>query len=183
MNRLKANIPNLLSASRLFLIVPFYMAMAHSSYFWIIVLTAVIISTDYFDGFLARRFGVVSDFGKILDPLADKICTAVAALALVRFRDFPLWLLIAIIARDAVILLAGLIIVKARRIVPISNIIGRLTMGVTTACFVFYMFDIGPLKGPVSYLALSIMVLSLISYGIGNMEISRRGPAKHKIDE
>ncbi len=165
MKWLTRNLPNLLSAARPVLIVPFVIALAHSSYGWLAFITAIIVLSDYFDGYLARRLGAITDTGKILDPLADKICTAAAALAMVKFRDFPLWLLAAMVARDVIILLAGLVMVRTRSIVPVSDLVGRFTMGVMTACFLIYLLRIGPLELPSAYLTLLSLVLSLVSYG------------------
>jgi CDP-diacylglycerol--glycerol-3-phosphate 3-phosphatidyltransferase len=162
---LKKNLPNLLSASRLILIIPFVMALAHDNYLWLSLITAFIVLSDYFDGFLARRLNAASDTGRILDPLADKICTAIAAIAMVRFRDFPVWLLVAMVVRDLLILLAGLAILKARRVVPVSDLIGRITMGMMSACFVIYLLGIDLLKLPSAYLTLFLMILTLLSYG------------------
>ena len=177
MSWFKTNLPNMISASRLVLIIPFVFALAHDSYFWLAIVTAVIVVSDYFDGYLARRFGAISDTGKILDPLADKICTAIAALAMVRFRDFPQWLLAALVARDIIILLAGLVILKSRRIVPVSDIIGRITMGMMTACFAIYLLRIDALKLPSAYLMLLMIVFSLLSYGRNYVRTLCRNPA------
>ncbi|OGC91393.1 MAG: hypothetical protein A2W25_04485 [candidate division Zixibacteria bacterium RBG_16_53_22] len=176
MNWLKSNMPNILSASRLVLIIPFVFALAHDNYLWLAIVTAIIVVSDYLDGYLARRLGAVSDTGKVLDPLADKICTAVAALAMVQFRDFPVWLLGALVARDIIILLVGLVILKSKRVVPVSNLIGRVTMGIMTACFVIYLFDFRPLKSPSAYLTLIMMIVSLLSYGRNGIRTFARHP-------
>jgi CDP-diacylglycerol--glycerol-3-phosphate 3-phosphatidyltransferase len=166
MNNLKRIIPNLLSASRLVLIVPFVIVLANDNLEWLIVITAAIAITDFLDGYLARVWNVVSDAGKILDPLFDKICTAVAAVALVKFRGFPIGLLAAMVIRDIVILLAGLTLIRSRNIIPVSNLIGRITMGMMTICFAVYILNIKPLKLPVVYLTLLVMIASLVSYGL-----------------
>ena len=177
MSWFKANLPNMISASRLVLIIPFVFALAYDSYVWLAIVTAIIVVSDYYDGYLARRLNAISDTGKILDPLADKICTVIAALAMVRFRDFPQWLLVALVARDIIILLAGLVILKWRRVVPVSDIIGRVTMGMMTACFVIYLFDLDPLKSPSAYLTLTMMIFSLLSYGRNCVITLGRKPA------
>jgi CDP-diacylglycerol--glycerol-3-phosphate 3-phosphatidyltransferase len=161
----RKSIPNLLSALRLILMIPFILALARNKIAILAIVTVVIILTDYFDGFLARAWKASSDTGKMLDPLADKICTGVAALALVSYRDFPVWLLLAMVGRDLLILSGGLAIVGWRRFVPVSDLIGRFTMGIMTACLVVYLLEFELLKLPVVYITLIMMLTSLVSYG------------------
>lgn len=59
--------------------------------------------TDYFDGEIARRYGIVSNFGKLMDPLADKIMTAAAFICLVPLGAVPAWVATTVVARDFLI--------------------------------------------------------------------------------
>ena len=86
--------------------------------------------TDFADGYLARRLHQVSQLGRILDPVADKIFLAAVVAALVAWRDFPPWLLAMLVIRDAGILLAGLFILRSRKQVLPANRSGKYT----TAC-------------------------------------------------
>jgi len=165
MANLRRNIPNLLSLSRIFLIAPFIVALSQNSTPWLIAISAIMILSDYFDGYLARAWNAVSDAGKVLDPLCDKICTAAVAIALVEIREFPLWLLLAMLVRDLIILIAGLILIKLRRMVPVSDKVGRVTMGVMSICLVVYILNIGLLKSPAVYFTIIMLVVSLLSYG------------------
>lgn len=72
--------------------------------------------TDFFDGVIARRFDQVSEIGKLLDPLADRILIVALVVALVARESLPLWLAIAIVARD--VLLLSVFPVLERRKVP-----------------------------------------------------------------
>jgi len=65
----------------------------------ITLLAAFAIFTDFIDGFLARKLNSITDAGKILDPLADKLCVASAAIAAVLYGDLPLVLFLIIITR------------------------------------------------------------------------------------
>ena len=56
--------------------------------------------TDMLDGKIARKYGLVSDFGKIMDPLADKLLVASALVCLVELGDVPAWMVIIILARE-----------------------------------------------------------------------------------
>ncbi len=167
MGPLKRNLPNILSGLRLILIIPFVLAIRRHDNLVVIVSAVSIVLTDYLDGKLARTWNVVSSTGKILDPVADKICTVLAALSLVYFRGFPLWLLILIISRDAIILLASLAVLKLRHIVPVSNVIGKITMVIIALCLMVYLFDIEAFMPAMVIITVVALIISTISYSIG----------------
>jgi len=72
-----------------------------------LVLFGLVIATDWVDGTIARRTGQVSELGKVLDPVADRLAIAAGIMALVLRGVFPLWAAIAILARDVLVLLVG----------------------------------------------------------------------------
>ncbi len=84
--------------------------------------------TDFFDGLLARSLNQVTDFGKILDPVADKICVVVASFALVIAGDVPIWFALLVLLRDFAILVGGSMIITKRRIVVQSTWAGKWTV-------------------------------------------------------
>ena len=69
-------------------------------------------ATDWLDGWLARRSGTVSDLGKVLDPVADRILIVVAAIAVVIDGSFPLWLGAVVLVREALVSI-GVIVLAA----------------------------------------------------------------------
>ena len=102
------SLPNLISLSRLIgcIFVPFFLE-AHQSFYAFLVFVYLGIS-DWFDGFLARKLGQESMIGKILDPLADKICIGVILVYFVFKGFWPCWVVSTIIGRDlAQVLFAG----------------------------------------------------------------------------
>jgi CDP-diacylglycerol--glycerol-3-phosphate 3-phosphatidyltransferase len=158
------HIPNMLSGLRIFLIIPFIYSLAYDDMPAVVLIAVTMILTDYFDGFLARRWNIESETGRILDPLADKICVASVGLVLVFLRGFPPLLLIAMIARDLGILLTGLLVIRNRSVVPVSNILGKITAGVMAACLLVYLFEIGFLKAPAVIITIIMLVVSSLSY-------------------
>jgi cardiolipin synthase (CMP-forming) len=71
------------------------------------LLMGAVISTDWVDGVIARRTGQITELGKLLDPLADRLAMAAAIITLVVIDLFPLWAALLILARDAVVLVAA----------------------------------------------------------------------------
>lgn len=80
-----------------------------------LVLFAVVVATDWVDGALARATGQVSDLGKVLDPVADRLAIAAGLIALVVADAFPLWAALLILVRDVTVLIAGLVLLSKRR--------------------------------------------------------------------
>jgi len=90
------------------------------------IFMSLAILSDTADGKLARRTGTVSDWGKILDPLADKISFAVFAAFLLVTNRLPLWIFAVLAGRDALIVTGGLFMSKGRT-PPSANIWGKLS--------------------------------------------------------
>ncbi len=99
-----ATIPNVLSLLRLASVPIFVWLFVTGRETVAVVLYAIGASSDFLDGFIARRFAQVSELGKVLDPLADRVLILALAVALVARRALPLWLALAVIARDVLVL-------------------------------------------------------------------------------
>jgi cardiolipin synthase (CMP-forming) len=110
-------VPNAVTLVRLLLMPVCAYLLATGRYGWGLVLTAVVGSTDWVDGWLARRFGQVSRVGQLLDPLADRLLIASVAIALVVRGVVPWQAALLLVARDLV-LLAGWPLLKRRGIEP-----------------------------------------------------------------
>ena len=97
------NVPNVISLIRLALIPVFIWLVAIAEYGWAGVLLGVIGSTDWIDGYLARRLGQVTEVGKFLDPLADRLAIIVAVIAGLISGVLPAGFAIALIVREVLI--------------------------------------------------------------------------------
>lgn len=111
------NLPNRLTLARIFLI-PFFLAALHiqlftsdplvcAIFFWCALIIFVVAAiTDYLDGAIARRLNIVTNFGKLFDPLADKLLTMAAFVSFVEILGpngrpiFPAWAIILILGRE-----------------------------------------------------------------------------------
>ena len=110
----KMNLPNKLTIFRVILIVPFVVLLLGGEAGWfgnnllipnLIALAIFIIAslTDLADGKIARKYNMVTNFGKFMDPLADKLLVCSALIALVELGRIPAWIVIVIIAREFII--------------------------------------------------------------------------------
>src|SRR5258708_24345863 len=96
-------IPNIISVIRILLVVPIAMALSHERLALAIILFSVAAMSDAADGFLAKHFGWQSELGAVLDPLADKALLAAVFVTLSLMKLVPLWLMVAAVARDVII--------------------------------------------------------------------------------
>ena len=98
------NLPNTLTSIRMFLIIPFVMIMqiAPDGNGRVAALAIFIIAsiTDFLDGYIARKNHLVTNFGKFMDPLADKLLVSAAMICLVSMDRLPAWMVIIIISRE-----------------------------------------------------------------------------------
>jgi CDP-diacylglycerol--glycerol-3-phosphate 3-phosphatidyltransferase len=174
------NIPNSLSFLRI-IIAPFifyYMGKEDSTGILALLILIAFVS-DYLDGITARKLNMITDAGKIIDPLADKVIVIVVMVGVVVFRDFPLWALIIILARDLVILIVGLLIVKKTKIVPVSNNIGKGAVNAYAVTFIAYIFNWEPVKLYLLALSLVMVVVSSVSYYKSNYQMLKDAKMKN----
>ena len=94
------NLPNKLTIARVILVPIFILFYAFQWYIPAVIVFLVASFTDYLDGHLARKYNLVSNFGKIMDPLADKVLVYAAFALLVESHLIPAWMLIVILARE-----------------------------------------------------------------------------------
>ena len=120
------NLPNLISAGRILLVPVFvfcYLRVSTEASLAVLLLSAL---SDVLDGFIARRFNMVTDLGKILDPVADKLIQAAMMLCL-SLRFPQLWLLLGIhVFRELTLLAMGFIAVKSTGEVSSARWYGKL---------------------------------------------------------
>ena len=103
MGGMTLTLANIVTISRLFLAPVFLVCIlidSPTAVTWSVVIYVVAALTDWLDGFLARRYGEVTSHGVFLDPLADKVLTTSAFIALVVHDIVPLWMVVVIIIRD-----------------------------------------------------------------------------------
>jgi CDP-diacylglycerol---glycerol-3-phosphate 3-phosphatidyltransferase len=97
------NIPNMLTMGRICLIPPVMVLMLEStpySAFWAAILFSIAAITDYLDGYIARKMGLVSLLGKLLDPLADKLIVMATLVVAAQLGHIPGWFVVLLLARE-----------------------------------------------------------------------------------
>jgi cardiolipin synthase len=120
-------VPNVISFARILAIPLFWWLLVRpdTTTAGLIVFIAVV-STDWVDGYWARRTGRVSELGKVLDPVADRLVIASGLVALVIRGAFPFWAALLILVRDAATLLIGAVLLAGRRIRLDVRFLGKI---------------------------------------------------------
>ena len=176
----KMNLPNKLTIFRVILIVPFIILLlgGHAGWFGdntfvtdMIALAIFIIAslTDMIDGKIARKYNLITDFGKFMDPLADKLLVCSAMIALIEMNRIPSWVVIIIIAREFII--SGFrLIASDNGVVIAASYWGKFK---TTFQMVANFPQLQILTNIIMWIALILTVVSLIDYLVKNKDVMK----------
>ncbi|MBN2355055.1 CDP-alcohol phosphatidyltransferase family protein [candidate division KSB1 bacterium] len=155
-------LPNILSVCRL-LFLPFichYISLNSTRGNYIaLILFMLAAVTDFFDGFVARRWNQFSQLGRILDPVMDKLYVNVLMLFLAVYRDLPYWYIACVIGRDLLILLGSVMVISKKKKVLESVFIGKVTLGLYLLVIFSYLLNLQPYN--VIFLWLSVVMIPI----------------------
>ena len=121
------NLPNALTIFRLLLVPVFTHLYSIGSYLWGLAVFVTAALTDALDGYLARKHHQITNFGKLADPLADKLMTLSMLFCLCKSSLVPWWILFVMLAKELVLIVGSTLLVSRRNVVPYSNWAGKLT--------------------------------------------------------
>ena len=175
------NLPNKLTMFRMILIVPFVILLLGGEWGWYrallgdglvytdlaaLVVFVVASLTDLLDGKIARMYNLVTDFGKFMDPLADKLLVSAALIALVELGRLPAWVVIVIISREFIISGFRLVASDNNRVIAASYW-GKFKTFFQMVMVCLMIADISTLQlltDVVMWTALVLTVVSLVDY-------------------
>ena len=176
------NLPNKLTVMRVILIPFFVAALLYdngSSQTMRIVANVIFIVaslTDLFDGKIARKYNLVTNFGKFMDPLADKLLVCSALICLIQLGQLPAWVVIIIISREFII--SGFRLAADNGIVIAASYWGKFKTTFQMIAVILMIFNI-PALATVTMIMLVIAVvltvISLVDYVAKNIEVLTKG--------
>ena len=187
------NLPNKLTVIRVIMIPFFVFFMLNDMGVygkWIALAIFVIASfTDFLDGYLARKNNLVTNFGKFMDPLADKLLVGAAMICLVEIGRLPAWMVIVIISREFII--SGFrLIASDNGIVIAASYWGKIKTVIQMLMIIVLIMNLGtPVNNEITlvvqgvriaeallvWAALVLTVISLVDYVIKNKEVLTKG--------
>ena len=156
---------NVVSMFRLVFTTPIAYALLTDQFwlaFWLCLFAAW---TDWLDGFVARATKTVSEWGKVIDPVADKILVGTVVVILVMKGQFPLWFAITVVARDLIIVFASMYLRRHTPIVPPSLMSGKLAVSAISLAGVMAMIQLYTVRDWCIVLSCALMAVSLWQYG------------------
>ena len=176
------NLPNKLTILRIIL-VPVFVAVMLTNCFgdnsrWVALAIFIIASlTDLLDGKIARKYNLVTNFGKFMDPLADKMLVCSALICLVELGRIPSWMVIVIVARDFVISGFRLVAAESGKVIA-ANYWGKFKTASQMVMICLLIADIQygffPLLSEIfKWVALVLTVISLIIYLADNKDVMK----------
>ena len=173
---------NIISMLRIVLTVPAVWLFATDRWILGLVILGICVISDWLDGFVARKTHEVSDFGKFIDPLADKVFATGMIILMVIRMDFPIWFLLILILRDVSIYIMKRIFYKHSGIVTGANIAGKAFILVLTIAGVLWLIEyyMPGVNVYARYVLYFDTVLMLISWGVYISQSVRMFQSKKK---
>lgn len=170
------NIPNILTAIRLLLIPVFGYYLYYEQY--VIAVTLFILGgiTDVLDGYIARKYNMITSFGKVADPIADKLMQVTALVLLTIQNVIPIVILIIVVAKEAFMIVGGILLYKKDNFVVSANWYGKLATVVFYLAIVLSIFKV-PYSIVFVYFAVLVTLFAFFMYSISYRKI--RNEKKH----
>ena len=177
------NLPNKLTVLRV-IMIPFFVAArlydggANQNMRYVAAALFIIASlTDMLDGKIARKYNLVTNFGKFMDPLADKLLVCSALICMIELRELPAWMVIIIISREFII--SGFRLVASDNgVVIAASYWGKFKTTFQMIGVVLLIFNIPALSMVttiVIWIALALTVISLVDYVVKNAGVLTEG--------
>ena len=178
------NTPNKLTVARMIL-VPFLVVFLLTGWGgeanrWICLAIFVAASvTDWFDGHLARKYNLITNFGKFMDPLADKLLVCSAMICMIEVDKLPAWVVIIIIGREFII--SGFRLVASDNgVVIAASYWGKFKTNFQMFMIIMLIIDLGTstavmIENVLIVIATALTIISLVDYLVKNKQVLSEG--------
>lgn len=175
------NLPNKLTLLRV-IMIPFFVVFMLTEHKWVALIFFILASlTDLADGKIARKYNLVTDFGKFMDPLADKMLVISALICLVGMDRIWAWIVIVIVAREFIISGFRLIAAEKGKVIA-ASMWGKFKTTFQMIMVILMIMDVdyaiseadgfgqffGVVTGIVTVVAVALTIISLIDYLVKN---------------
>lgn len=166
------NLPNALTLLRMIMIPVFAWAYFSIGPKWALLIFLVASFTDYLDGYLARKLNQVTNFGKLFDPLADKLMLLTALFCLARTEYIPWWVLAVMIIKELVMVVGSMFMLGKEHVVVQANMFGKTAtvLFIAAVALIFPWHEsavIHQIGTVVLYIALASSIVALCAYATG----------------
>ena len=161
------NLPNILTLLRMVMIPAVILFFVIGHPYWALFFFLLAGLTDFLDGYLARRFHQITDFGKVMDPLADKLMLITTLICLYLTGSIPLWVPIVIGVKEFTMITVAAFLYRKEIVLP-ANFFGKLATVLFTLAVVLSFFAevAAPWHTILLYIATAVAIFAMIYYGI-----------------
>lgn len=159
------NLPNVLTSLRILFIPVFVWLVLAEHQWWAFGLFAVLMATDKLDGDIARARGLITDFGKIADPIADKALMTAALVSLNIIGALPIWITVVILVREFGITLWRMWMLRHGKVVPASKG-GKLKTVLQSLAVALYLCPLPGWMDIPSYVVMLVAVAVTVVTGV-----------------
>lgn len=165
------NVPNILTMLRMALIAVFIYAYKQDAKPWALVVFWVASLTDFLDGYIARRTNTITSFGKLMDPLADKLLLISALACLMSDGVVPSVVLIVIVSKELLMMIVSMYMLR-KGVVVYAKFVGKLAtvLFMIAVTLSFFHEWVAPIDQVLMYASMAVSVLAMISYGISMLK-------------
>ena len=159
------NIPNVLTMLRIALIGVFIWQYAQGKPFVALAVFVVAGMTDYLDGYIARKRNLITSFGKLMDPLADKLMLITVLYCLMMDGLVPMWLVVVVVAKELLMVLGGYFLYREGHVVQ-ARTVGKVAQVVFVAAVVttFLHEYVAPVNVVLLYVAAALSICAMVWY-------------------
>jgi CDP-diacylglycerol--glycerol-3-phosphate 3-phosphatidyltransferase len=157
-------LPNILTLSRILLLPLLIYTLIHHLHIYSVIIGSVMLISDLFDGYLARRYKMMTLFGSILDPISDKLIVIALGIMLYKLGYMPLYLIWVLILRDFLILALGIHLVRQFHRILRANITARLTPFAWGIFYILLVVHAGIFAWIVGVVAIILTIISGLFY-------------------
>jgi cardiolipin synthase len=159
------NIPNILTIFRIFLIpifiITFFSSIAKSLLFAILIFLFAGL-TDVLDGYIARKYKLITKWGTVMDPLADKLMLITVLACLVIKKYIPIWILIVISVKEIAMIISATFLYRQNTVIP-ANKFGKASTLLFYIAIFFFIFN-RTLADYLLYTAVMSAIVALVNY-------------------
>lgn len=163
------NIPNALTVLRMIMIPVMVYVFNNFGAHWAVLVYALASLTDVLDGYIARKYNQITDFGKLMDPLADKLMVIAMLVMLVVKAFIPAWVLIVVVCKELMMVLGAALLLGGRKVVVMANKLGKAATAaffaaIVLACMRDVWLPLWTVGTGLMYVAVTLSIIAMISY-------------------
>lgn len=163
------NVPNALTILRMLMIPLMLYMFQNFGAAWALIVFVAASATDLLDGYIARKYNQITDFGKLMDPLADKLMVTAMLIMLALKGYIPMWMLVVMICKELAMVIGAAALLGDRKVVVMANKFGKAAtasffVSIVLICLGDIWAKVGQIGAALIYVAVGLSIIAMLSY-------------------